>query len=282
LGFSALTRLRQFGLWLVTPVTVRSHSTPARFEQIATRIVFFIAGFGMAAWAPLVPFAQARVGINDGVLGLLLLCLGIGSIVAMPLAGGLASRVGCRRVIIASVALVCLTLPLLALVSSLPLLGVALLLFGAGLGAMDVSMNIQAIMIERASGRPMMSGFHGLFSLGGIVGAAGVTALLGAGASPVIATLVVIAGIAVALAKAAPNLLPYGGKREGPAFAVPHGVVLLIGGLCFIVFLTEGAVLDWSAVLLTVVRGVDASYAVAEQLRDRHVAGKAVLLVGDH
>lgn len=234
---------------------------PARPEQRATRIVFFIAGFGMAAWAPLVPFAKARIVMSDGVLGLLLLCLGIGSIVAMPVAGALATRVGCRRVIIVSTALMCLTLPLLALVSSQPLLAVTLLMFGAGLGAIDVAMNIQAIIIERASGRPMMSGFHGLFSLGGIVGAAGVTGLLSAGASPVAATLVVIVGIAAALILAAPHLLRYGGKGDGPVFALPHGVVLLIGGLCFVLFLTEGAVLDWSAVFLTATRGMDASYA---------------------
>jgi predicted MFS family arabinose efflux permease len=242
-------------------VTTRTRCAPARLEQISTRIVFFITGIGMAAWAPLVPFAKARIGMNDGVLGLLLLCLGGGSIISMPLAGAFAAQVGCRRVIIVSALIVCVALPLLALVTSLPLLVAALLLFGAGLGAIDVSMNIQAIIIERESGRPMMSGFHGLFSLGGIVGAAGVTALLGAGASPVTATLVVVAGIAIALVKAAPDLLPYGGKSDGPVFAFPRGVVLFIGGLCFILFLTEGAVLDWSAVFLTSARGVDASYA---------------------
>jgi predicted MFS family arabinose efflux permease len=223
--------------------------------------VFFIAGFGMAAWAPLVPFAKARLEINDGVLGLLLLCLGIGSIVSMPLAGALVERLGCRRVIVVSALLMCLTLPLLASISSAPLLVTALLLFGAGLGAIDVTVNIQAIIVERASKRPMMSGFHGFFSLGGIVGAAGVTGLLVIGASPVIATIVVVAGIAIALAKAAPHLLRRGGRSGGPVFAFPRGIVLFIGGLCFILFLTEGAVLDWSAVFLTSARGVDASYA---------------------
>jgi predicted MFS family arabinose efflux permease len=236
-------------------------TSSARPEHISTRIAFFIAGFGMAAWAPLVPFAKARVGMNDGELGLLLLCLGMGSIVAMPLAGAFVAGLGCRRVITFSALMICLALPLLALVSSIPLLVATLFFFGAGLGAIDVSMNIQAIIVERASGRTMMSGFHGLFSLGGIVGAAGVTALLGAGAAPVTATLVVIACIAVALAKAVPHLLPYGGKSEGPAFALPRGVVLFIGGLCFILFLTEGAVLDWSAVFLASARGVAPSYA---------------------
>ncbi len=107
----------------------------------------------------------------------------------------------------------------------------------------------------------MMSGFHGMFSLGGIIGAAGVSALLGLGLSPLGATLVVNGVLLVALFKAAPHLLPYGSESSGPAFAIPHGVVLFIGILCFIVFLAEGAVLDWSAVFLTTERAVDTAYA---------------------
>ncbi len=74
---------------------------PGVAEQRATRIVFFITGFGSSAWAALVPFAKARADISDGALGLLLLCLGFGSIVTMPLAGALAAKLGCRRVIVA-------------------------------------------------------------------------------------------------------------------------------------------------------------------------------------
>ena len=98
----------------MSPGTMSIRQTPGRREQLSTRIVFFIAGFGMAAWAPLVPFAKIRANIDDGLLGLLLLCLGAGSIVAMPLAGALAARLGCRLVIIFSTGLMCLTLPLLA------------------------------------------------------------------------------------------------------------------------------------------------------------------------
>jgi predicted MFS family arabinose efflux permease len=144
-------------------VRIRTSSATARLQQLSTRIVFFIAGFGMAAWAPLVPFAKSRMGIDEGTLGLLLLCLGIGSMVTMPLAGALAARLGCRLVTTVSALLICLTLPLLASISSLSLFVAALLVFGAAIGAIDVSINIQAIIVERASGRPMMSGFHGLF-----------------------------------------------------------------------------------------------------------------------
>ncbi|MBI6978160.1 MULTISPECIES: MFS transporter [Pseudomonas] len=234
---------------------------PGRLEQMSTRIAFFIAGFGIAAWAPLVPFAKARANLNEGTLGLLLLCLGMGSIIAMPVAGVLASRYGCRRVLTAGTLMICLALPTLATVSSIPLLIAGLFLFGAGLGTVDSTVNLQAVIVERASGKTMMSGFHGLFSLGGIVGAAGVAGLLGLGLSPLQATLLVVVIMVVALLKAAPHLLPYGSESSGPAFAVPHGVVFFIGCLCFIVFLAEGAVLDWSAVFLSAERGLDEAYA---------------------
>jgi MFS family permease len=236
---------------------------PARTvaAQHATRIVFFITGFGNSAWAALVPFAKNRADISDGALGVLLLCLGIGSIVTMPISGAFAARFGCRRVIIIASLVVAATLPFLATLSALPSLVATLMIFGAGIGAIDVAMNVQAIIVERDSGRSMMSGFHGLFSLGGIAGAGGMAALLIAGASPLTATLSVSFGILMALAIAGAHLLPYGARADGPAFAIPHGIVLLIGMLCFVMFLAEGAVLDWSAVFLTSVRHLAASYA---------------------
>lgn len=234
---------------------------PGRREQNSTRIAFFIAGIGMAAWAPLVPYAKARAHLDDGMLGLLLLCLGAGSVVAMPLAGALCARFGCRLVIVISTALLILSIPLLATLSFFPFLIAALLVFGAGMGALDVSMNVQAIIVERASGRSMMSGFHGLFSLGGIVGAAGVTGLLGSGFSPLASAMSVVILIIIALVWSTPALLPYGSKSDGPPFALPHGIVLFIGMICFIVFLTEGAVLDWSAVVLSSIHHMDTAHA---------------------
>src|SRR3954452_666849 len=151
---------------IMTGANIAAH-IPAKAQLNSTRTAFFIAGFGMAAWAPLVPFAKERLGIHDGALGTLLLCLGAGSIVAMPLAGFLTSRLGCRRVLIVAALVICATLPLLAQVSAVALLALVLFVFGAGMGAIDCTMNIQAIILERASGRTVMSGFHGLYSLGG-------------------------------------------------------------------------------------------------------------------
>jgi predicted MFS family arabinose efflux permease len=215
----------------------------------------------VSAWAPLVPLAKARASLDEQTLGLLLLCLGGGSIVAMPLAGALIARFGCRRVLIVSLAMVCLSLPVLATASTIPFLFSALFIFGAGIGAIDCAINVQAIIVERASGRHLMSGFHGLFSVGGIAGAAGVTALLSVGTTPLVATVVVVVLLIVAMIKATPGLLTSRAETGGPPFAVPRGVVLFIGIMCFVVFLTEAAMLDWSALFLISVREVNPAHA---------------------
>lgn len=230
-------------------------------EQMATRIAFFVAGFGMAAWAPLVPFAKSRAGLDEGTLGLMLLCLGAGSILIMPLAGIWAGRVGCRRILTAGALVMCVTLPLLATLSSTPLLALALFAFGVGVGAVDCSANIQAVIVERESRRTMMSGFHGLFSLGGILGAAGVSLMLSADISPSMASIAVAALMLLAIRQAWSGLLVFGSPSEGLLFARPKGAVLLIGAICFIVFLTEGSMLDWSALLLSEAQGLPASQA---------------------
>lgn len=239
------------------------HPASGPREQWATRAVFLVAGLAMAAWAPLVPFAKARVGVEDGGLGLLLLCLGLGSIVAMPITGVLASRFGCRAVITASGVAVAVALPFLALADSVLGLAIALGFFGASVGTVDVAVNIQAVMVEKDSGRNMMSGFHGLFSLGGIVGAGGVSLLLGAGMSPVAATLAISALLVALLVLSVPGLLPIGNRDGGdtPFLAVPKGIVIFIGLLCFLVFLGEGAILDWSALFLIDTHMVDPAQA---------------------
>lgn len=232
-----------------------------RPQRVSTRVAFFIAGFVMAAWAPLVPLAKARAGLDDGTLGVLLLGLGGGSILAMPFAGYLTAHRGCRWTIVLAALLLCLLLPLLAVAPSALTLGLALALFGASMGLLDCAMNIQAVLVEKAGDNAVMSGFHGMYSVGGIAGAAGMTALLSLGFTPLSATGVVVALVLIGLGYAGHALLAQGSERDGPLFAVPKGIVLFLGTLCFIVFLTEGAVLDWSAVFLVSVRDMDPALA---------------------
>ncbi|HEY1035250.1 MAG TPA: MFS transporter [Pseudoxanthomonas sp.] len=227
---------------------------PGVRERIATRIAFFIGGFAVSAWAPLIPFAKRRLALDDAQLGLMLLCLGVGSVMIMPLAGGLAARFGCRRAILAAGAVIVLCMPALMLAPSIPVLAVTLAVFGASVGVLDVVMNVQAVIVERASGRAMMSGFHGMYSVGGIAGAGGVAAALALGATPLVAIACTAVLAALLLAMACSGLLAQGGEGDQPAFVLPRGRVLLVGAVCFAMFLSEGAVLDWSAVFLSTVR----------------------------
>jgi len=233
-----------------------STASTARLQQHATRAVFFLPGFATAAWAPLVPYARNRTGLDEASLGLALLCLGTGSMLAMPLAGALAARVGCRRVLLLTLMLAMSTLPLLTVAATPLTLGITLFVFGAGVGACDCIMNMQAVMVERDAGRPMMSGFHAFYSIGGAVGAAAMTVLLWVGIAPWVAVLLLVGGMAGVTVMAAPHWRRDRAPDDAPMFAAPHGVVLLIGVMCFVAFLAEGVMLDWSAVFLHDVQGV--------------------------
>lgn len=199
----------------MTATLCNEQQTPGVPQQIATRLAFFVAGLGMAAWAPLVPFAKARIGIDDGSLGLLLLCIGAGSMLAMPLTGFLTGKLGCRAVILMAGLGLCIDLPLLALMDSLGGMAAALLLFGAAIGMIDVAMNVQAVIVERASGKAMMSGFHGFFSIGGIAGAGGVSALLWLGLTPLQSTLLTVLAVIALLTLASRHLLRESGADDG-------------------------------------------------------------------
>ena len=216
-----------------------------------TRTIFLINGLGMSAWAPLVPFARDRLQLSGASLGALLLCLGIGSLAAMPVTGTLVARFGCRRVMCLSALLVLAMMPLLATADSHLVMAAALMFFGAGLGMLDVAMNYQAVQVEKAAGKPMMSGFHGFFSLGGILGAGAVSLLLSLSLTPLTAILVVMAVMLLLLLWRLPGLLNERlHQPDQPWLVIPRGWVAFLGALCFILFLAEGAVLDWGALLL--------------------------------
>jgi MFS family permease len=227
--------------------------------RLATRLAFLIAGFGLSCWAPLVPFAKARLAVDDGVFGLLLLCLGLGSVGAMLVTGYLSTRIGNRPIIIAGAVGMSLILPLLSMASSPVSLAISLALFGASLGSLDVAMNIHAVAVEQAAKRPLMSGFHALFSLGGFGGAALMTALMSSSSSPLASVSICAALMLLSALAMSPRLLKQRGESSAP-LSLPHGIVLLLAILAGITFLAEGAVLDWGALLITDLKLVDVSH----------------------
>ncbi|MEW6175444.1 MFS transporter [Stutzerimonas frequens] len=223
----------------------------------ATRCGFFMAGFGLSVWAPLVPYVRERIEMTDAVFGLLLLCIGIGSLTWMPISGVLVARWGIRPVQLCSVALLALALAGMALTESIGWLGLALFCFGGSLGVIDVIMNIQAVLVETAVGRRLMSNFHGMYSLGAISGALVLTGLLSLGLAPEAGSFMMIGVIVAANLAIARGYLPNRAPGGGLAFVRPTGLVMLVGLMCFVVYLAEGAVLDWSALYLTGEKGLE-------------------------
>ena len=231
-------------------------------EAHAARAFFFIGGFGSASWAPLVPLLRERLMIGDDVLGLLLLCIGIGSLVSMPFSGALAERFGCRRVLIMSAVLYAVSLVSVCLVDSLWLAVPVILAFGALMGCVDVVINVAAVIVEQGIGRRIMSGMHGFWSLGGFAGAGLYGVWVGLVGLTAFQSTAIAAGVMLVLVAVCGRfLIPYGGGGGGALIAIPRGIVVFIGVAAFIAFLSEGAVMDWSGVYLTSVRGMDLALA---------------------
>jgi predicted MFS family arabinose efflux permease len=220
-------------------------------SRLATRIAFFVSGFGLACWAPLVPLAKSRLAISDASLGLLLLCLGLGSVVAMQLAGPLTSRLGAKPAILAGAVGMAVALPFLSFAPTVWTMAAVLLVFGAFLGVIEVGMNVHAVEVEKRAAKPLMSGFHGLFSVGGFVGSTLMTLALSARVGAVLGSVLAAALMIAALLFIASRLIVTPKVDNAPAFVVPRGILVLLALLAAITFLTEGAMLDWGALLLT-------------------------------
>ena len=238
------------------------------FTRQAVRLIAFVSGLAVSSWAPIVPFAKMRLDLDESLLGFVLLALGIGGLAVMPITGWMVQRFGARNVIFTAGILLVPTLPLLVIAPSPMTLAILLFLYGCSLGVLNVATNAQAIVVETHYGYPMMSGFHCLFSLGGLVGASTVSLLLEMGfhlTTSTIAIAFIIGTIVLTQCRylQGPKKLPIT-KDESTStstFSFPPPTVLFLGILCFILFLAEGAMLDWSAVFLRSTYDYDISIA---------------------
>ena len=215
-------------------------------------VFFFINGATIASWVPHIPDLKSRLGIGDGGLGLILLGMAVGAVIALPVAGWLVGRLGSRIVTAAAGIGLCVTVVLLVLTPDVASTVIALALLGAWNAMLDVAMNAQAVLVEERHGRPIMSSFHALYSLGGLAGAAGAAGAmsLGMGAGAHVTTVAVLAlsAVAAALGRLVPTRPAQG--RMDPVFARPPAALLGLGLLTFCALLAEGAMGDWSAVYL--------------------------------
>ncbi|MEV3970216.1 MFS transporter [Streptomyces sp. NPDC050698] len=248
-----------------------------RAARVATYVYFVLCGTLMGAWVVHIPAIEERVGISHATLGGLLVILGVGAFTGMQVAGRLTDSLGVRVVVPASGVLCGAALALPGLARDPWTLAASLLVFGFCNGCLDVSMNVHAVHVEKAYGRPVMSGFHATFSVGGVV-----AALVGAGAASAgldpAAGMAVMGAVSVAIALASARaLLPAAPpsactasaeqeqeQTEAPSDAKRHGVggrVWLLAVLALMVMLCEGAANDWSALHLKDVLGASASTA---------------------
>jgi MFS transporter len=214
--------------------------------------VFFLNGLVLASWVPYIPLVKATHGLRDGVLGGVLLAMAVGAVIVLPAAGWLVGRHGSRRVTLLAATALALALPLPLLAPSALLVAAALGLLGAANATLDVAMNVQGVAVETALGRPALSGFHGLFSLGGLAGAALASGAMAAGIAAVPHVAVVTVGSLVVVLGLRGGLLPTPLSTDSPrpALAWPSRRLLGLGGLSFCALLAEGAMGDWSAVYL--------------------------------
>src|SRR5215212_1597755 len=123
----------------------------------ATHLMFLTCGIAVSSWAPMVPLAKERTGLNEAGLGLILLCMGGGAILSMPFVGPLIQQIGSRMIILFSAIAAAAALPFLTIADTPFILGLSLFIFGAALGCLDVAMNSQAVIVQDRMSRPVMS-----------------------------------------------------------------------------------------------------------------------------
>jgi predicted MFS family arabinose efflux permease len=218
----------------------------------ALRAQFFVAGALFASFGVHVPSIKTHYGLREELLAVAMLASGVGSVVALLHAGRLLARHAPRRVV-PVMAVVCVAaVGSLLLPSRYALLLALMLAYGMAAALFDVAINDEATAIERDTGGHLMSGFHGMFSLGGMAGAAAWSLLAGLGASPM-QHLVAAAGVLGAVALVASRfMLRQQRKPEegGEALSLPHGPLVLLGVLAAIGLIGEGAMYDWSVLFL--------------------------------
>lgn len=151
---------------------------------VSNRVAFMIIGVLEAAWAPLVPYVKSSFAIDEGTLGVLMLCSGFGSICALPLSGFLVNHFGAKKVVYVSGLLMAFALLAISLLINIWLTGVMLIFFGGCTITIDVAANMNGVTVERMTGRHLMSGFHGSYSLGTLIGAGAMSVLFTLGLIP--------------------------------------------------------------------------------------------------
>lgn len=226
---------------------------PSARPRWASRAQFFASGFIFATWGVHIPTVKTHYGVTEAELGLAMLAAGMGALLGLTQASRWIGRYGARTTAGPCGAIYALLLAgLLVMPGYAALLGL-LAAFGIVTSVFDVAINTEAAELELRNGRPLMSGMHGMFSLGGMAGAVTGSAALAAGMAPQSHLMLVASAMAVMVVLAAQWMLP----REATAFAannegfrLPRGALVILGVLAALGLIAEGAIYDWSVLYL--------------------------------
>ncbi len=250
---------------------------PVLAARTGVAVVFALNGLAVATWFSRVPAVKESLELSAGRLGLLLLAMSVGALLAMPTAGLVAQRLGPARTVATSTLLVAVGMTVVGLSAGLAgsLAGVAVGLFalGYGSGACDVAMNIEGAAVEKRLGRTILPRFHAAWSLGSVAGAG-----IGAGAArvgvPVGVHLIVLATVVlVGTLVGVRSFLPAAEEADGSAepaarrraqlAAWREPRTLLVGLLVLVMAFTEGSANDWLAVAFVDGYGVSEAVGAA-------------------
>ena len=220
----------------------------------ASRAQFFSSGFIFATWGVHVPTVKAHYGLDEAQLGIALLAAGAGAMFGLTSAGRWIGRHGPRRIAALSGCVYALLLAgLIAMPGYFALMGL-LAAFGLVTSVFDVAINTEAAQLEMQSGTPLMSGMHGMFSLGGMAGAASGSAVLAAGMGAQTHLLLVTVAMVLLVAVSSTRMLPKvaTGNAAGAdhSFRLPRGPLAVLGVLAALGLIAEGAIYDWSVLYM--------------------------------
>jgi len=234
-----------------------------RRARIATSALFLLFGTALGAWTARIPAIKRDLGLTDGSLSLALLAFALGAIIGMQLAGRLVDRLGSARILGPAAFAEGIALITPAFAPNLPALIACLLVFGTVHGLLNISMNANAVEIQRAWGKPIITSFHAVYSVGGFVGAAYGGLFAWAGLSPRTTFLTLAALLTVVAAGCVPFVLRAPAPESTPDTPHQTSGVLLLGVLAFACLVGEGAAADWSSVYLRDDLGSSAGFAAA-------------------
>jgi MFS family permease len=232
-----------------------------RIYRIAVSSFFFVAGICFASWASRIPDIQTKLQLNSAALGGVLLCLPVGLLTSLPIAGFLVAKYGSRIIVISSAILYSCTLPMLGYAGSVSQLMVTLFAFGFGGNMMNISVNTQAVATEGLYHKPIMASFHGVWSMAGFTGAAIGTVMVHFKVLPPHHFLCITALTAMILIVFSGKLIHHDSKRDEklPIFARPDKSILTFGLIAFFSMICEGAMFDWSGIFFAKVVRPDPS-----------------------